>query len=103
MLFRSDAKGNVVPTDSREVEFDITGPAELVGFCNGNQTDHTCMQSKQQSFFNGRIVAIVRGKRDEEGTATVRIKAAELPGIEVSVSVGEEEEEEDGEEAESDE
>lgn len=98
-----DAKGNVVPTDCREVEFDITGPAELVGFCNGNQTDHTCMQSKQQSFFNGRIVAIVRGKRNGEGTATVRIKAAELPGIEVSVSVGEEEEEEDEEEAESDE
>lgn len=88
-----DAKSNIVPTDCREVEFDITGPAELVGFCNGNQTDHTCMQSKQQSFFNGRIVAIVRGKRDGSGQATVTVKADKLPEITIPVSVGEEENE----------
>ena len=82
-----DKNGNVVPTDSREVEFVITGPGELVGFCNGNQTDHTCMQSKSQSFFNGRMIAIVRSKRGEAGEAEISVKAAELPETRVKVSV----------------
>ena len=93
-----DSKGNVVPTDSRAVEFEISGPAELVGFCNGNQTDHTCMQAYQQKFFNGRMIAIVRGKLKGAGTATVRIKAEDLPAVEVPVTVGQETEEETDEE-----
>ena len=90
-----DQKGNVVPTDSREVDFEISGPAELVGFCNGNQTDHTCMQSKSQSFFNGRMIAIVRSKRGECGEAVVSVKAVELPEITVPVSVAAENSEQD--------
>lgn len=86
-----DKKGHVVPTDSRSVQFDISGPAELAGFCNGNQTDHTCMQSKQQNFFNGRMIAIVRSKRGKEGEAVITVKADKLPEITVPVTVREEE------------
>lgn len=84
-----DKKGNVVPTDSRKVSFSIEGPAELVGFCNGNPIDHTCMKDMAQSFFNGRILAIVRAKRGESGDAVVTIKAEGLPRITVPVSVKE--------------
>ena len=83
-----DAKGNFVPTDSRAVSFSIQGPADLVGFCNGNPIDHTCMQDKKQSFFNGRIVAIVRSHREETGKAVVTVKAKGLPTIKVPVQVG---------------
>lgn len=82
-----DAKGNVVPTDSRKVSFSITGPAKLVGFCNGNPIDQTCMQDPEQAFFNGRIVAIVRGDRGKSGTATVTVKAEGLPALQVPVKV----------------
>lgn len=82
-----DAKGNVVPTDSRAVSFSIEGPAELVGFCNGNPIDHTCMQSKKQSFFNGRILAIVRSQRGASGKAVVTVQAKNLPAIKVPVTV----------------
>ena len=81
------AKGNVVPTDSRKVSFSITGPAKLVGFCNGNPIDQTCMQDPEQAFFNGRIVAIVRGDRGKSGTATVTVKAEGLPALQVPVKV----------------
>lgn len=87
-----DRKGNVVPTDCREVEFDISGPAQLVGFCNGDPTDQTCMQSKQQKFFNGRIAAIVRGKRGGNGEAKVKIRAKGLDPVSALITVGEEEE-----------
>jgi beta-galactosidase len=86
-LSLTDAQGNVVPTDSRKVSFSIDGPAELVGFCNGNPVDHTCMQNPKQSFFNGRILAVVRGKRGESGTATVKVKAEWLPEIKVPVQI----------------
>ncbi len=82
-----DAQGNVVPTDSRRVSFSIEGPAELAGFCNGDPTDWTCMQDKNQRFFNGRLLAVVRGKRGESGTATVTVKANGLPEMTVPLTV----------------
>ena len=86
-LALKDKDGNVVPTDCRKVEFSIEGPAVLAGFCNGNPIDHTSLQDTQQSFFNGRIVAVVRSKRGESGTATVTIKAEGLPEVKVPIVV----------------
>lgn len=82
-----DKKGNVVPTDSRKVRFSISGPARLVGFCNGDPTDHTCMQDRKQRFFNGLIIAIVRGIRGKAGTAEVTVKADRLPEVTIPVKV----------------
>ena len=82
-----DAKGNVVPTDCREVSFSISGPAELVGFCNGDPVDQTCMQDRRQKFFNGRILAVVRGLRGKKGTAKVTVSAKDLPATSVSIRV----------------
>ena len=82
-----DKDGNVVPTDCRKVEFSIDGPAVLAGFCNGDPTDWTSMQDKNQRFFNGRLLAVVRGKRGESGTATVTVKANGLPEMTVPVTV----------------
>ncbi|MEE1266347.1 MAG: hypothetical protein UHH87_08675, partial [Akkermansia sp.] len=56
-------------------------------FCNGNPIDHTRLQDPEQKFFNGRILAVVRGKRGESGTATVTVKAEGLPEIKVPVQV----------------
>ena len=86
-LALTDASGNVVPTDCRKVSFSIEGPAVLAGFCNGNPIDHTSLQDPDQKFFNGRILAVVRGKRGESGTATVTVKAEGLPEIKVPVEV----------------
>jgi len=82
-----DAQGRIVPTDSRNVEFSISGPAELIGFCNGDPTDHNSMQALKQRFFNGRMVAVLRGKRGESGQAIIRIKANDLPVTSVTVKV----------------
>lgn len=85
-----DSKGRVVPTDCRPVRFSISGPAKLVGFCNGNQTDHTSMVSKEQSFFNGRILAVVRGLRGRTGEAEVQVKADGLPEVKVPITITDE-------------
>ena len=82
-----DKKGNVVPTDSRKVRFSISGPAKLVGFCNGDPTDHTCMQDKRQRFFNGRMIAIVRSTRNNAGKAVVTVQADNLPEITIPIQI----------------
>lgn len=82
-----DEKGNVVPTDCRKVSFSIEGPAVLIGFCNGNPIDQTCMQTPQQEFFNGRILAVVRSKRGETGSATVTVRAENLPPVRARIKV----------------
>lgn len=82
-----DAAGRVVPTDCRKVSFSIEGPAELMGFCNGNPIEHACMQNPRQRFFNGRIVAVVRSVRKAQGTAKVTVKAAGLPEKVISIRV----------------
>ena len=83
----ADKDGNVVPTDCRKVSFKVQGPAELVGFCNGDPTDWTCMQDPNQKFYNGRILAVVRGKRAGSGAAQVTITAEGLPAVTVPVKV----------------
>ncbi len=82
-----DSRGRVVPTDCRKVRFSVEGPAELVGFCNGDPTDQRCMQSPKQAFFNGRIVAVLRGKRGKSGSATVTISPAGLSPINIPVTI----------------
>ena len=82
-----DEKGNVVPTDCRKVSFRISGPAKLIGFCNGDQNDWTCMQDKRQKFFNGRILAVVRGDRGRSGAVKVRVSADGLPEIVLPLTI----------------
>ena len=47
------------------------------------------MVSKEQKFFNGRIVAVVRGKRGKNGKAVVQVNADNLPKVSVPITVGE--------------
>lgn len=82
-----DVNGNVVPTDCRAVEFSVTGPAKLIGFCNGNPVDWTCMQNPSQHFFNGRILAVLRGEYKESGKAEVVVKAKGLPPLKLPFEV----------------
>ncbi len=82
-----DAAGNVVPTDCRRVKVSVSGPAELVGLCNGDPTDQRSMQDPKQQFFNGRIVAVVRAERGSSGRVWVNIKADGLKAVSVPVEV----------------
>lgn len=84
-----DKAGHVVPTDCRRVTVSVEGPAELMGCCNGNPIDQTCMQSPKQEFFNGRLCVVVRAKRKGIGTVKVTIKPADLPEKVISIRVRE--------------
>lgn len=82
-----DDKGRVVPTEDKNVAFSCSGPIELVGFCNGDQTDQRCMKDFNQRFFRGRIVAVVRAQRGKSGDAQVHVTADGLPKLLVPIVV----------------
>lgn len=83
-----DAKGRMVPTDKRRVKFDISGPAEIAGVCNGNPVDWDCMKGDTISIFNGLAQVIVRSKRGKSGTATLTVKPEGLPSAKVEIAIG---------------
>ena len=66
-LAATDEKGDIVPTENSGVSFSIDGPAELLGFCNGDPTDPTGAQDPQQRFFRGRLLAIIRAGQGSNG------------------------------------
>lgn len=63
----ADKEGNIVPTDSREVKFNVTGAAEFLATANGDPTSLRSFQQPVMDLFSG--------------AATLIVKAGENPGI----------------------
>jgi len=55
-----------------EIHFAISGPGEIVATDNGDATDMTAFPSKDRKAFNGLALAIVRAKKGEKGSITVK-------------------------------
>ncbi|MGN0834607.1 MAG: glycoside hydrolase family 2 TIM barrel-domain containing protein [Candidatus Spyradosoma sp.] len=83
----TDAKGRVVPTASNKFKFSVTGPAEIVGVCNGSQTDHDSMKGTELKAFNGLVQVILRSKRDSSGKATLKISGEKIGTQTLDVTV----------------
>ena len=81
-----DANGDVVPTENSAVRFSIDGPAELLGFCNGDPTDPTGAQEHEQRFFHGRLLAVIRATQDS-GEATLTLRTPDLGVHQLKVQV----------------
>lgn len=70
-----DAKKRFVPTANNLFRFKVTGPIEIVGVCNGDQTDARSMKGNEMPAFNGLTQVIVRSKRGETGTGILTIES----------------------------
>lgn len=84
-----DAKGRMVPTAKDQLKFTVTGPAEIVAVCNGDQTDFDSFQKPRIKAFNGMAQVILRSKRGESGEATLTAESESgaLKGDKVTVKV----------------
>lgn len=72
-----DAEGLVVPTAEDLLEFEVEGPADIVGVDNGDQTSFEPFIEKQRRAFNGLALVILR-TRTLSGTITL---VARGPGL----------------------
>jgi beta-galactosidase len=72
-----DEAGVPVPDESAEVQFTVTGPAEIVATDNGSTTDHESFLLPRHRLFDGRTIAILRATATS-GTIQVHASAADL-------------------------
>ena len=81
----ADKDGQLVPRTHNLVEFEVSGPAEIVATDNGDATSLVSFQSPQRQAFNGLALAIIRTKAGQAGDITVKAKSEGLAPAEVTL------------------
>ena len=82
-----DAEGRHVPTANLMVEFEISGPGEIIGLGNGDPVSHEPEKGNKRSLFNGLAQMILRSHHHGSGSLVLRAKATGLQSAEVSIQV----------------
>lgn len=82
----ADKSGNIVPTDSRMVNFKVSGDAEFLATANGDPTCLLSFDQPQMKLFSGAATAIVRaGTNKGEATLTVTAPGVKAATIKINV------------------
>jgi beta-galactosidase len=81
----SDDDGLTVPRSKNPVRFTISGPGTIAAVDNGDPTSFEPFQADTRRAFNGLALVIVRTKRGEPGTITLRAEADGLAPAEVKL------------------
>ena len=63
----TDKDGLTVPRSKNSIDFEISGPGEIVATENGDATSLVPFQSRQRDAFNGLALAIVRSQAGHAG------------------------------------
>ena len=82
----ADRDGNLVPTDSRLVKFNVTGAGEFLATANGDPTCLLPFQGKEMNLFSGALTAIVKAGK-QPGSITFTAKAAGVKPATVTIDV----------------
>jgi beta-galactosidase len=77
-LALTDNEGLTVPRSKNLIQFEISGPGEIVATDNGDPTDMVPFGSKERKAFNGLGLAIVKAKRGQSGKIIVKAKSVGL-------------------------
>lgn len=66
-----DKAGNPVPTATHSIQLSLTGPGQIMATDNGDSTDFTSFSSHERNAFSGKMLVIVKSKRNEKGRITL--------------------------------
>ncbi len=81
-----DKNGLMVPRADNRVHFAIQGPGEIVATDNGVATSHEPFQSTERAAYNGLALVIVRTRKGETGTISLKATSRDLTSAEIIVS-----------------
>ena len=76
----ADKDGLLVPRSKNDIEFEVSGPGEIVAVDNGDATSFEPFQASRRKAYNGLALVIVRAKKGEPGTFTLTAKSKGLDG-----------------------
>ncbi len=74
----TDEAGLTVPRASDEIDFEVSGPGEIVATDNGDATSHVSFQSPKRRAYNGLALVIVRTRPGMAGDIVVTAKSGSL-------------------------
>lgn len=80
-----DGNGDLVRNANNHITFSSSGPGEIVATDNGFEADFTPFPSLERDAFNGLALAIVRTKKGEAGSITVKASATGM--VEASILI----------------
>lgn len=81
----TDQHGRMVPSAKHQLQFSITGPAEIVATDNGDATNMVSFASHQRAAFNGLCLVIVKSKPGAAGTVTLTASGVGLQSGKVEI------------------
>jgi beta-galactosidase len=83
-----DREGVMVPRTHNLVKFSIEGPGEIVAVDNGNAASFELFQAEERKAFNGLCLVIVRSKKGQSGSFTVKAASEGLALGEIKITGG---------------
>jgi beta-galactosidase len=83
----ADTEGATVPRTHNLLEFNISGPGEIVATDNGDPTDMTSFESTERKAFNGLCLVIVRAKPGKKGKITLTAISAGMKEAQLAIEV----------------
>lgn len=81
-----DAAGNIVPSASNLIDFEVSGQGIIVGSDNGNEVDLSSLKRPQRHLFNGKCVVVVQSV-GKTGKIQLTATSAGLPPASVNIKV----------------
>ena len=82
----ADKDGLLVPRSRNLIKFEISGPGEIAAVDNGDATSFEPFHASERHAYNGLALVIVRSKRGEVGTITLKAVSSGLEGTEVPIT-----------------
>jgi hypothetical protein len=83
-----DADGNLCPLADNAIEFEVDGPAAIMGVGNGNPLSLEDYQANSRQLFYGKALLIVRPEEGPGGKIAIQAKAAGLTPAALEIESG---------------
>jgi len=84
-----DEKGRPVETANLPLEFEISGPGNIIGIGNGDANNHESEKGNKYSLYNGLAQVIVQSKAAGGGQIVLTVKSGSLKSASVTINVNE--------------
>ena len=82
-----DARGRPVETANLPLEFEITGPATIIGMGNGNHNNHDSEKGNKYNLYNGLAQVIIQSNATSAGDVVLTVKSGNLKVASIHVAV----------------
>jgi beta-galactosidase len=82
----ADSSGLLVPRSKNRIQFEISGPGEIVATDNGDPTNLESFQARARNAFNGLCLVVIRSRQGMPGVIKLRAQSPGLSAAEIVIS-----------------